>query len=201
MVSRRVIVVSALLSWLLAISAGFALLNGYASTPGVSGLAPQAWPSDSRVLRDPKRFTLVTFLHPRCPCSRATVAELDALMARAGGRVTARAVFTFPRATGVEWLESDLRKRASRIPGVSTFHDIDGEEAARFGAATSGQTLLYAADGRLLFSGGITISRGHAGDSVGRQAVLSLVNDAKLLLREAPVFGCHLVLPASAERS
>ena len=37
----------------------------------------------------------------------------------------------------------------------------------RFGAETSGQTLLYDRDGRLLFSGGTTGSRGHDGDNAG----------------------------------
>jgi hypothetical protein len=74
--------------------------------------------------------------------------------------------------------------------------DLEGRESRRFGAATSGQTLLYAADGRLLFNGGITESRGHSGDNAGRSAILSLV----LGLTSAPtgqplstpVYGCPL---------
>jgi hypothetical protein len=38
--------------------------------------------------------------------------------------------------------------------------DAEGVEMHRFGALTSGQTLVYDAAGRLLFSGGITASRG-----------------------------------------
>ena len=49
--------------------------------------------------------------------------------------------------------------------------DDDGAEARRFGAETSGQTLLYDARGALAFSGGITGARGHAGDNAGRASL------------------------------
>ncbi len=54
--------------------------------------------------------------------------------------------------------------------------DDDGAEAKRFGAETSGQTLLYDERGTLAFSGGITGSRGHAGDNAGRASLLALIN-------------------------
>ena len=54
--------------------------------------------------------------------------------------------------------------------------DDDGAEARRFGAETSGQTLLYDEHGALLFSGGITGARGHAGDNAGRASLVALLN-------------------------
>jgi hypothetical protein len=59
---------------------------------------------------------------------------------------------------------------------VTVVRDDSGREAGRFGAATLGQTLLYDADGSLLFSGGITAARGHAGDNAGRSELVSLLN-------------------------
>jgi len=51
----------------------------------------------------------------------------------------------------------------------------------RFGAETSGHTLLFDSGGRLLLSGGITDSRGHAGDNAGENAIVALIN------RQSPV--------------
>ncbi len=70
--------------------------------------------------------------------------------------------------------------------------DIQGREALRFGAATSGQTLLYDASGRLLFSGGITPARGHAGDNDGSDALLELLSGGSGRHHQTPVFGCSL---------
>jgi len=73
--------------------------------------------------------------------------------------------------------------------------DEDGIEARSFGAVTSGQALLYSAQGRLLFSGGITESRGHSGDNAGRSAIESLVMNGSEGLRtpaSTPVYGCPL---------
>ena len=47
----------------------------------------------------------------------------------------------------------------------------------RFGLVSSGHALLYDENGRLLFSGGLTNARGHAGNSVGRNAIVAILND------------------------
>ena len=81
---------------------------------------------------------------------------------------------------------------AAAIPNVTVVRDDDGLEARRFGAATSGQSLLYDVNGRLLFSGGITGSRGHSGDNAGRTAMLALLQHAPPGRDSAFVFGCSL---------
>lgn len=70
--------------------------------------------------------------------------------------------------------------------------DPDGVEARRFGAETSGHTLLFGADGHLLFSGGITASRGHSGDNDGENAIVALLNHQIPALTRTLVFGCSL---------
>ena len=70
--------------------------------------------------------------------------------------------------------------------------DLDGAEARRFGAETSGHTLLFDLDGNLLFSGGITQSRGHAGGNAGESAIVSLVNTRTADRARTLVFGCSL---------
>jgi len=91
-----------------------------------------------------------------------------------------------------DWEQTDLWRRAASIPGVSLTRDDDGVEAQRFDAATSGQTVVYDGDDRLLFSGGITAARGHEGDNPGRTAILSLLASAGGEQRSTPVFGCSL---------
>jgi hypothetical protein len=71
--------------------------------------------------------------------------------------------------------------------------DPDGAETRRFGAATSGETLLYSPAGKLLFRGGITASRGHSGDNYGRDAIVALVNKPSRRFSNTPVFGCSLL--------
>jgi len=58
---------------------------------------------------------------------------------------------------------------------VTIVTDADGAEANRFGAETSGHTLLFDFGRRLLFSGGITDSRGHTGDNAGESAIVALI--------------------------
>jgi hypothetical protein len=75
---------------------------------------------------------------------------------------------------------------------VEILRDDDAVEARRFGVFTSGQSLLYAPDGALLFSGGITASRGHAGDNAGIAAIAALARGRGAATTETPVFGCAL---------
>ena len=76
--------------------------------------------------------------------------------------------------------------------------DVDGLEAARFGVQASGQTLLYGANGNLQFSGGITASRGHSGDNLGRSAIVALVTTGESTTNHTSVYGCSLHNPERA---
>ena len=51
----------------------------------------------------------------------------------------------------------------------------------------------YDPGGRLLFSGGITASRGHRGESRGGEALVGLINGAAERPGRSPVFGCRVV--------
>jgi hypothetical protein len=83
-----------------------------------------------------------------------------------------------------------LRRSAAAIPGVTVLSDVDGVEAGRFGSLTSGHTFLFDSAGRLLFSGGITGARGHAGENVGENAVVSLINNGSSQRDRTLVYGC-----------
>jgi hypothetical protein len=178
--------------WVLAVSIGLSILWSYENAPGVGAAAPSRWPHSSRLQRAPGSATLVMLAHPHCPCTRASIGELARLMAQSQGRLTAYVLFLKPAGFSDDWEKTDLWQSARSIPGVSALIDDNGTEARLFHAATSGQTMLYDVEGRLLFSGGITGSRGHAGDNAGRSAIVSLVNTGEAVRTETFVFGCQL---------
>lgn len=189
----KIFLVTIMTLWVLVVGAGTFFLWGYENAPGVKAAStPSAFPARSGISQDGARPTLLMFAHPHCPCTRASLAELSRLMTVARGRVAAHVLFIKPTGAGAEWVESDLWASAGAIPGVSVGADEGGREAARFGAGTSGLTLLYGVDGRLLFSGGMTASRGHEGDNAGRDALAGLLTGDEGGVSETPVFGCQL---------
>lgn len=177
--------------WLLAIGVGLQLVVAYENSHGTAGGAPTVWPPDSRIQRATDLPTLVMMVHPRCPCSRASVGELSLLIAESQGRLNAQVLFVRPEDFPEEWEKSDLWSTVAAIPGVSISVDNGGLEALRFGSHTSGQVMLYSAAGELLFSGGITSARGHSGENEGRSAILTLLTKGNAR-SETPVYGCPL---------
>jgi hypothetical protein len=182
------------LGWVFAVGTGLALLQRYDSTPGAAAVAPEHWPSDSRVQPVAGRATLIMLAHPRCPCTRASIGELARLIAQVQGTKTdAYVLFLRPDGSDDDWERTDLWRSAAEIPGVQVVTDEGGREARRFGSLTSGETLLYDGDGRLVFSGGITDGRGHSGDNTGRSALVALLTGTAPEQITAPVFGCPLI--------
>ena len=164
----------AIAAWASAVLGGFFWLSSYKATVGARAATPERWPSSTKVGREPGRPTLVMFAHPHCPCTRASVSEL-ARLAAGHPELSTRVLFLKPEDVPDEWEQTDLWRTVASIPGAVPLRDDGGREAARFGAVTSGFTILYAADGKLLFSGGITASRGHEGDSFGRRRISALL--------------------------
>ncbi len=177
--------------WLGTVFTGFGVLARYAITAGAPDSAPLSWPTES-ALRRGEKPTLLMFVHPRCVCSRASVAELDRLMQRIGQRVSARIVFVKPEGTPAGWEQTPLREAAKAIVGAVVVDDPNGVESRRFNAVTSGTSLLYDRDGTLLFHGGITAQRGQEGKSVGQERIAALVERGGQRLEDTPVFGCAL---------
>ena len=181
-----------LILWLALLAGALAWMSYHTHRPGPTTAAPAYWPQNSKIARDRKVPTLLMFAHPRCPCTRATLGELAVFMAQAQGKVQAEVWFLKPVPAPYAWTNTDLWQTAAAIPGVSVHEDRDGREARLFGAETSGEALLYQTDGRLQFQGGITESRGHAGDNDGRAALAALVAGEPLSMVRTPVFGCPL---------
>lgn len=191
--------------WLMLASAALFAMADYGAEQGKSGDAPTQWPDglQGMIQPDPARPTLVLLAHPLCPCTRASLWELESITNRLFGMVNLHVLFYQPdesasmQASMQEvWRASDLKNIAARLPGTQMHADVDGRIAKHFGAYTSGHVLLYSTDGQLQFTGGITPSRGHKGTNPGRAAVYSAILGDKgidpLAPQLNPVFGCSL---------
>lgn len=178
--------------WLLAVGIGLAVVVNYDTAPGRTGETPAAWPAQASVAFDTTRPTLVMFAHPQCPCTRASLGELNRLLAKGHDALAVHVFFLKPEGQPDDWVRSSLWRSAADMPGLILHEDVGGREAARFGAETSGQVMLFDPRGRLLFQGGITAARGHAGDNAGAAQILALLSGAKVEANRTPVFGCAL---------
>jgi len=165
----------------------------YENASGSSGNAPSQWISGTSIPLDPVRDTLIMFAHPQCPCTRASIGELNRILAQSGDHIAAHVVFFRPADGSADWTNSELRQSAAAIPGVTVQDDTDNSLARKFGAETSGYVLFYNPKGQLLFRGGITGSRGHAGDNAGESAIISLALGKPASVTRTPVFGCSLL--------
>jgi len=183
--------------WAALVASGLWWLLNYENAPGRAAMAPAQWPVTSRLQLAPDQATLVMVAHPHCPCTRASIGQLGSIMAHTQGHLRAYVLFITPHDAADDWEQTDLWHSAARIPGVSVVKDTESTEARLFHAATSGQTVLYNSQGRLLFSGGITGSRGHFGDNPGQSSVVAIVNAELPDRTETSVFGCPLFNPQS----
>ena len=160
--------------WICSVIAGIVLLAKYGSAPGAAAGPPRSWPATPGLPCQSSRPSLVMFVHPKCPCSRASINELARLTARCRDRM-------------------DL----TAIPGLRVVVDQGGRLAAAFGITTSGHCLVYDAGENLIFSGGITTGRGHEGDSPGQAIVTGIaLHSAVNGSHECATYGCPLMVKA-----
>jgi hypothetical protein len=187
----------ALIVWIVAAVAGWYGISAYGFTSdpqATTEIVPQ-WPSDSAIDRAADRATLVLFLHPKCPCSRATVTELERLRVLVPNEALPdiRVVASAPRAMGDLWWSSSLLDRSARLPNAHLVRDSGGVETMLFGTRISGTVLLFDATGKRLYAGGVTMARGHAGDNVGLQAITHLLQNHRAVVSPVPPLGCEMV--------
>jgi hypothetical protein len=158
-------------------------------TPGAVGQPPSSWPATTRLQRS-SGPTMILFLHSCCPCSRATLRELDALLTKFPANGRAYCVVLKPAAC--DRLSDEITESVRSLPRIRLVEDDDRLESARFGVHTSGHVLFYDAAGKLRFSGGVTPSRGHEGSNSGTDALAVLFQGRQANVGQAPVFGCRL---------
>ncbi len=197
-ISKSLLKLAGVVLWGLGIAWGLAYAWRYETTPTESVVARDRWPAESSCTLASDRPTLVMFVHPHCPCSRASLEELAALMTHCRDRLSAQVMFFQPSSSPGDWSRTDLWESAARIPGVVPRVDAEGVEQRRFGAGVSGEVYVYLPDGQLLFHGGITAGRGHAGENAGRAALESFLLRGEVAARGTPVYGCELHAPKAS---
>lgn len=160
------------------------------------------------------------FVHPHCPCSRASVRELRQWLQHPGWKElgTRPQVIIWivrPPEADVGWEQGELFTQIQRWDEVQVLVDPAGCEAQRWGVAVSGHVLVIDPQGQVRFRGGLTRGRGQEGNRIVSRhpaQVLSIRQHvpANPLSKEgekrgdssvaivpvvAPVYGCPLWTP------
>lgn len=186
--------------WLVVLAMGWLAMTTYGFKRETATFVepPRHWPSDSQLPRIDGVSSLLVFLHPKCPCSQATVAELERLFDsyRAGKKRPLQLCIaaTIPRSADQSWADTSLIRRGLQLGGAQLFVDRGGVEATRFAVAVSGTVMLFDEAGSLCYAGGVTMARGHEGDNVGRESLRRLLMGEQGAANAIPAFGCRLVL-------
>ena len=154
--------------------------------------APARFPDSLQLAQANDIPTLVMFLHPFCPCSRASLSEMRKLLTECRNDVTTYIFFYSSPHFHQPIEETMLWRQAAGIPKVTVLSDQEGKVARVFGAHTSGSIFVYDGTSRLAFSGGITRSRGDVGKNAGADAVLLCLNGHQCDFHQHAVFGCPL---------
>ena len=102
-------------------------------------------------------------------------------------------VFYRPDGSSESWAHTNLWETAKENKLINVIEDEGGRMAYKFGALTSGQTYLYDFSGKLVFSGGITETRGHIGNNEGRRSIAAILDKTQTLGNRSKVFGCAIL--------
>ena len=92
--------------WIMAVAGGLAAMVWHESS-AVAERVPADWPGDGPLKLGTRGTTLVLFAHPRCPCTRATLAELEKLVAHAGPDLSTWVVFFKLEGAEAGWAETE----------------------------------------------------------------------------------------------
>lgn len=166
------------------------LANQLNSIPGIQSL-PGKDKSRSQ--------TLLIFYHPHCPCTHATAVNLRTTLETSSVSLKTYAFAYCPQNVSESWISSPLTSAFKDGIGATIVVDRAGEISAHCGAKTSGHLLAYDDQGSLLFSGGVTSSRGHEGNCRPSSNLLQVITSGASDTRHWPVYGCSLV-PSKEQR-
>lgn len=198
--SRTLILVAGFLLWAGCVAAAFCGLQRYSATPGEQREPTLDAERVLSELRQPGRALMVMALHPRCPCSDASLYEMQRLLAEIGDSCDGVILWYHPRIKAAGW-PSRPNEMAPGKARARVVDDPDGELSSALGALTSGHVTLVDASGRVRFTGGLTISRGHRGPSPGQVAIRQILGGEPPVATSAPVFGCSLEFCRPGDRT
>jgi hypothetical protein len=137
-------------------------------------------------------YLLVMALHPKCPCSAASVGELTKIISRFRTNLDCVVLVYQPKDQGESWTDTSLVDSAELLPNTRIVMDPDGDYALRLGMSTSGSIILYSPDGYPQYYGGITAGRSHHGDNIGSDSVRAIISGNGSHQQCSPVFGCPI---------
>jgi hypothetical protein len=192
-VSNRNTLRLAVMIWLLVIVAGGLLFEQYKATPGHAETTRSRLAAPPIADANADRLRMLMMIHPNCPCTNASLEELAKLLASHPDLATVELLIVKPHGAPSEWGQARLSEIARSLPQAQVRIDADGALANQLGATTSGHTVVFAPNGEMLFSGGITRARGHEGDSSGSRQVSALLDGKRGDPSHAAVYGCPLL--------
>ena len=186
-----------ILIWLALIVLGNKVLLEYNNKDIESNDHPLTWPNKSSIPFSTEKNNLVIFIHPKCPCSKASLNELNRLLSQYPDFFNSQAVFvkvdTNKEANSDDSLEQrSLWQKAKKISKLNTLVDGGGKEAKLFSVKSSGRVLIYNQDSKLIFAGGLTAARGMEGDNIGKKRIISYIKGTNIEFFTTPSFGCSL---------
>lgn len=194
----KLILLAGATAWIVTIIIGFGALQRYASTAGDRRAPVSHLDQLIEQHRQPGRGLVVMAVHPRCPCTDASLAELGDLLARSKGDCTAILLEYQPATQPPDWPDSPASRMLGgvRVPVVA---DSGGKLAALTGALTSGHLVFADRTGVVRFHGGITLTRGHRGRAPAQDAILAVLEGKPPSANATPVYGCALLPECKTE--
>lgn len=183
-------------TWFVLIVLGMGWLALYSRTSAddlvYAASLPEIGSPQGSVVAQSENLTVLCFLHPKCPCSVATLNELKTILAEANREATLY-FYTPTELKREDWLNTKLVSEARQSPRFHIESDPDGRVADQYKVSTSGTVLMYGTNGKLLFGGGITSARGHTGPCDAGEALRArIVQPQAEAAYTYPAFGCAL---------
>jgi hypothetical protein len=186
---KKCLIALSSVAWLALMLWGFKYVLDYDTKASAQGQYLSNWPATANIERAADRWTLVMVVHRQCPCTRASINELNRILAQCRGKLAVQMLLYRP-AGAAGWTKGSVAQSVASLASVHSVDDPDGVTASLFNATTSGECFLYDLSGTLRFHGGITGSRGHEGDNDGEDLVVALVNGKIEGFQQSAYFGC-----------
>lgn len=182
-----------LIAWVVGV--GFTFWSNYKfeTTPGKASGFVETAPTGSDLHFAADQFNWITFIHPQCACSKATLENLRQMNNDFKNKnVKFHVVFFAPDQKNENLEKSEYVQAAEQLSHTEIYFDPKLKEFNFYDAETSGQSFLFNAERKLVFKGGITEARGHLGESLSMRRIASLVtgSSSNEKLIESPTFGC-----------
>lgn len=182
--------------WCLLVFACAGVMVWTSRQPGLRNEPPAVLPASMTSYAIDGLPTVFIAFHPHCPCTRATVANLERAFSSSSQRLNFVALVYTPSGRPPDWADTDTVRRLAAFRGVRMVTDADGSTASAMGLKTSGEILAYDTRGNLAFAGGVTPSRGHEGDCAGLTILSDLLAGRSRTTDLSPastdVYGCPL---------